>query len=77
LIRLRHIDSAIAKECGEASHRLFFAVNEERAFRTSLLVPHPEINLGYTRFKFPVLAFKFPSKVGHAKRLGAALWVFP
>jgi long-chain acyl-CoA synthetase len=27
--------------------------------------------------RFPVLAFKFPSKASHAKSPGAVLWVFP
>ena len=39
LIRLRQLDSGVAEMCREASHRIFFAMNEERPLRTGLLLP--------------------------------------
>ncbi len=39
LIWFGHFDSRVAEKFREASHRLFFAVNKECAFRTGLLLP--------------------------------------
>jgi hypothetical protein len=45
LIRPRHFDARVDKVCRELAHRVFFAVNKERTFCASLLLPSKRLRL--------------------------------
>jgi hypothetical protein len=45
LIRPRHFDASVGKNCRELPHGAFLAVNKERAIRTGLLLPSQQLRL--------------------------------